>query len=228
MVATASRPVKLVEASRFHVVDKWIPDELKYRMHDWQPKSRMGEIVQQCLAFLPAELAGEVIERITSCLILESSLRWEEFYQPDSPARHGGPLYEDRGIVSRKKVTTAGVTRLCVDWANAIFDMKYMALGTLATAESNAHTNMQTEIIASHYTGGVRVTCTHAESTNTVPVVGTHTQATAGDTIEEHGIFNSATQGAVTLWDRHLTGTTVLAVADGITATYTLTASAEA
>lgn len=220
--------IKVERAPLFVVKDRWIPEELKWRMKDWQPKSRMGEIVKDCLKFLPADLAGELIERITSCLIMESSLRIEVLRLPDSPARHGGPCYEDRGIVSRKKVTTAGVAALAVAWANAIFDAKYMGMGTNNTAESNAQTGMVAEITNTHYTGTVRPTCTHAESTNTVPIVGTHTQATAGDTIEEHGIFTSATVGNPTLWDRHLTGTTVLAVGDGITGTYTLTLNAEA
>ena len=200
--------------------DRWIPDELKYRMHDWEPKSRMGQIVKECLRFLPPDLAGEVIERITSCILLESSLAVVV-------TRADGRV-EDHGIVSRKKVTTAGVTALCAAWAQSTFAAKYHALGTDATAESNAQTGLIVEITASHYAGGVRPTGTTAPSTNPFVTVGTHTQTTAGDTVNEPGIFTSATQGAVTLWDRSLTGSTVLAVADTFTATYTLTASAEA
>lgn len=207
--------------------DAWVPDELKWRMKKWQPQSRLGAIVKDCLGYLPPDLAAELIERITQSVVIESSLALTVMRHPDSPFRHGGPLTEELGIVSRKKVTTAGVTALCVAWANALFDMKYMALGTSTAAEANTDTAL-TEITTNHYTGSVRVTCTHAESSNTVPIVGTHTQATAGDTIQEHGIFSVNTPASGTLWDRHLTGAIALAVSDGLSGTYTLTASAEA
>jgi hypothetical protein len=213
-----------------HIIQKdaWIPDRLAILMKGWTPKTRVGEIIYQSLRYLPPEMAAELVERARQAVVLESAFAMVVHRHPDSPYRHGGPLHEDRGIVSRNKVTTAGVAALCVAWGSAAFNAIYMALGTATTAEANTQTQLTTEIAASHYTGSVRPTCTHVESTNTVPIVGVHTQATAGDTIEEHGIFTSATQGAVTLWDRHLTGTTVLAVGDGITGTLTLTASAEA
>lgn len=208
--------------------DSWVPPELSWKIKQFSPKSELGKIVKQCLRYLPAELAAEVIEKITQCVIMESSLALVVKRHPSSPFRHGDDLIEDYGIVSRKKVTTAGVTALAVAWANATFDAKYMALGTNATAESNAQTGLIAEIAANHYTASVRVSGTHAESDNTVPIVGTHTQATAGDTIEEHGIYTSATVGAPTLWDRSLTGTVALAVGDSLTGTYVLTAQAEA
>lgn len=227
MVATLTRPSGLTIIRP----DRWIPDELKWRMKDWQPKSRMGEIIKDCLKFLPPELAGELVERITSCVVLESSLRIEV---TRSPLSHDhGPWYEDRGIVSRKKVTTQGVTALCAAWGSAAFSAIYMALATTNTAEANTDTvanrfDTGSEIAANHYTGSARPTCTHVESTNTVPIVGVHTHATADDTVEAHGICDSATRSAGNLWDRSLTGTTVLHAADTLTGTYTLTASAEA
>jgi hypothetical protein len=221
MVATLRRPIGGLEIIR---PDRWIPDELKAQMHDWEPKSRMGQIVKECLKYLPPDLAAEVVERITSCLVVESSLAIKVIRQPDSPFRLGRDLIEDHGITSRKIVTTAGVTALAVAWANATYAANFMALGTGSGAEAIGDTAL-TEITSTHYTGSVRVTCTHAESTNTVPIVGTHTQATAGDTIAEHGIFTSNTPAAAGLWDRSLTGTIVLAVADSLQGTYTLTLS---
>ena len=208
--------------------DAWIPEELKARIRGFSPKSRLGEIVKECLRFLPAELAGEVLERITSCVIMESSLSIVVDRMPDSPARHGGPCHEDHGIVSRKKVTTTGVTQLAIAWANATFAMKYQALGTDATAEANTQSLPIAEIVASHYDGSVRPTCTHVESGVTVPLTVLHTQKTAQDIINEHVIADSATQGAGVGWDRSLTGAITLAVNDTLTPTYTLTLSAEA
>lgn len=213
-------------APLFVITPLW--DDFRRQLHEFDPKTELGQIVKRCFKYLPPDLAHEMLETISRCVIMSSQLEVTVHRHPDSPYRHGGPLDEYKGVVSRKKVTTAGVTALCVAWANATFDAKYMGLGTDNTAESNAHTGLIAEITNTHYAGGVRVTCTHVEVTNTVPIVGTHTQTTAGDTIEEHAIYTSATVGAVTLWDRHLTGTTVLAVNDGLTGTYTLTASAEA
>ena len=231
MVATAQN---LKQSMGLHIVrkDVWIPDELKFRMTSWQPKTLLGAAIKDALHFLPAEQAGELIRRVTSCVVLESSLAWVVRYLSDSPARHGGPCYQDRGIVSRRVVTTEGVTALCVAWGSAAFNMIYMGLTTVATAAANTDTaanrfDAASEIAAANYTGSVRPTCTTPQSTNTIPMVGVHTQATAGNTIESHGILDSATRAAGLLWDRHVTGTTVLAVGDGITATYTLTASSE-
>lgn len=206
--------------------DAWIPDELAYRIRQWSPGSQLGKIIQECFKWLPAELASDLLERITSCVVLESSLAIKVVRHPDSPARRGGPLVEEHGIVSRKVVATAGVTRMTVDWANGTFDMKHMGLGTSSAVEAVGNVGMTAEITDTHYAGSVRPTCTHVEAGVTVPIVGTHTQTTAGDAIEEHGIFNSATQGAVTLWDRSLTGTQTLAVADSLVGTYIITLTA--
>ena len=204
-------------------------DDLKREMRKFDPKTDLGKAIKLAFKHLPVDLAWELMDVVNRSVILSSTLAVVVTRPPHSLYNSRDvAMIEDYGITSRKKVTTAGVTALCLAWANATFDMKYMALGTGNTAESNAQTNLTTEIAASHYTSSVRVTCTHAESTNTVPLVGAHTHATAGDTIEEHGIFSSSTQGATGLWDRSLTGTQTLAVGDGLTATYTLTASAEA
>ena len=216
----------------------WVPDELAARIRGWNPKTELGKTIYTALRYLPAELAGELLEQTLRVAILTSSLAVKVFRTSDSPYRCtplqliGGRLLavEDYGITSRKKVTTQGVTALCVAWGSAAFNMIYMSMGTAATAEANTDTVASfVEITpASHYTSSVRPTCTHIESTNTVPLVATHTQATAGDTIEEHGINDSATQEAGNLWDRSLTGTVVLAVADSLQGTQTLTVSAEA
>ena len=209
------------------VRDKWFPEELKARIRRSNPKSELDKTLSMCLRYLPAEQAAAVLERITSCVIMESALRVEVMRHPDSPFRHGGPCYEDYGITSRKKVGTAGVAAMAVAWGAATFAMLYMALGTDATAEANTQSLPIVEIAANHYTSN-RPTCTHVHSTNTIPLVGVHTQATAGDTIAEHVIADSATQGAGVGWDRSLTGAVVMGVADTFTGTLTVTLNAEA
>ncbi len=213
--------------------DTWLPDGLARKIRAFSPRSELGKIISLCLDRLPPELAVELLERVTSCVLLESRLRVLVTRLPDSPHRCtplqivGGRLLaiEDRGITSRKVVPTAGVVALCAAWGSAAFIAIYMGLGTGSGAEAIGDTAL-TEITNTHYTGSARPACTHAEATNTVPIVGTHTQATAGDTVAEHGVFTSATVGNPTLWDRSLTGNVVLAVGDGLTGTYTLTASA--
>jgi hypothetical protein len=231
MIDTLVRPA--IVMPDFYIADKWVPDGLERRIREFSPKSELGKAVKACLGYLPAEQAGELLDRITRCIIMESSLAVKVIRLPGSPFKFGRDLIEDYGITSRKKVTTEGVTQLCVAWGNATFAMIYMGMATTNDAEANTDTQANrfeaaTEIHADHYAGGVRPTCTHVQSTNTVPLVATHTQTTDVNTIEAHGILDSATRAAGNLWDRSLTGTVALAVADSLVGTYTLTASAEA
>lgn len=203
---------------------KW--DDLKRRIQKFDPKSDMGMIVKACFRHLPVDLAQEMLDTIERCVIVSTQLELIVHRHPDSPYRHGGPTDEYLGVVSRRLVTTAGVVALCAAWASSTFNMKYMSLGTTATSENITDVQMAVEITTNHYTSSVRPTCSVTPTTNTVLISGTHTQATAGDTINEHGIASSATPAAVTLWDRSLTGAQTLSVADAITGNYTLTATA--
>lgn len=205
---------------RIEVIRKnaWVPENLWHHVSRWTPKSDLGKLIRETFRYLPEQMAMDLLDRIRSVVIMESALGIQV-------RRHNGQA-EDYGIVSRKLVTTAGCTAMAVAWANATFDAKYMGLGTGAGAEAASNTGLSTEIAANHYAGGVRPTCTHVESTVTVPLVGAHTQTTDVDGITEHGIFTSATQGAVTLWDKSLFSVINLAVADVLTATYTLTLTA--
>ncbi len=131
--------------------------------------------------------------------------------------------YEDLGIVSQGKVTTAFrdflSDQLRTD-STAIGDFKYHEVGTSATAESNAHTALQTT------TGIARVTGTQAGTAPDYVSVATVTADTT-ETWQEHGIFNASTVG--TMMDRSLISPTVSVVAsDTVQFTYTLTMAAEA
>ena len=61
---------------RFHVVRRWVPEELEAKLKAWSPKSDLGRIVMECFAYLPNELAADLLDRITSCVVLESSWHW--------------------------------------------------------------------------------------------------------------------------------------------------------
>lgn len=209
-------------------------DDLKREIEAFHPKTQIGEVIKRCFKYLPVDLAQEMMHELQCVAIMHSSLAIVVHRPAHSLYNDRDyPVTEDYGVVSRKKVTTEGVTALATAWGASTFAMVYMALATTNTAEANTDTvanrfDGASEIAANHYSGGVRPTATHVHSANTVPLVGAHTQTTAGDTIEAHGICDSATRSAGALWDRSLTGTQVLAVNDGLTATYTLTASAEA
>jgi hypothetical protein len=233
MLATADviRPATYNRGLYVVAQPKW--QDLQREIHKFSPKTDLGAIIKRAFRYLPPDLAWEMLDTVNRCVIMTSQLEIVVTRPPHSLYNDRDTvLIEDHGVVSRHKVTTEGVTALCVAWGNATFAMLYMALATLNTAEANTDTvanrfDAANEIAANHYTSN-RPTCTHVQSTNTVPLVGAHTQATAGDTIESHGICDSATRAAGALWDRSLTGTTALAVGDGLTGTYTLTASAEA
>jgi hypothetical protein len=234
MLATADliRPATYNRGLYVVTKPKW--QDLQRELHKFSPKTELGEVIKRAFKYLPPDLAWEMLDTVNRCVIMQSSLAVVVTRPPHSLYNETDRIrVEDYGIVSRHKVTTEGVTALCVAWGAATFAMLYMGLATLNTAEANTDTcanrfDTGNEIAANHYAGGVRPTCTHVHSANTVPLVGLHTQTTGGDSVESHGILDSATRISGLLWDRSLTGTQVLAVADSLTATYTVTCSAEA
>lgn len=142
-------------------------------------------------------------------------------------ARHFGGTVTDYGVLSRRMVTDVGVQFIVDAFANGteLENMKYHGLGTGGAAEAVGNTALTTEITANHYTGSARPTGTTEEgaSANIFKTVGTHTQATAGDTITEHGVFSAVTVGV--LLDRHLFTGVPLAIGDSFVTTYQLTLS---
>jgi hypothetical protein len=203
--------------------DAW--SDLYRRLAKYNPKTDLGRIIKQSFKYLPADLAQEMIDALAKTMFMTSNLRLIVDRGPNA-ILHGGPRHEDYGIVSDQLITTAGVVALCVAWGSAAFNAFYHSLGTSSTGPAIGDVQLTAEITTNHYTGSVRPTGTHAESTNTVVSVATHTQATAGDTIQEHGIATSATPAAVTLWDHHTFTGIALAVSDSLQSTYTLTATA--
>lgn len=141
--------------------------------------------------------------------------------------RHFGGQLIDYGVLSRQMVTDVGVAFIVDAFQNSVEmeSMKYHGLGTGSAAEAVGNTALTTEITTNHYTGSVRPTGTTEEgaSANIAKTVGTHTQATAGDTVSEHGVFSSATPGAGVLLDRHIFTGVPLGVGDSFQTTYQLT-----
>jgi len=217
VTALYSEPTRLQIVKR----DAWIPGDLQARIRQWSPKSELGRIVRECFKFLPAELAGELLERITRCVVLESAL---EVLVLRANGRH-----EDHGIVSRKVVTTAGVGFLVDAFQNSVEleNMKFHALGTSSQAEAAGDTGCVTEL-TTEYTGDVRATGSTEEgaSANIYKTIGTNTMDEVPAAIEEHAIMSQAATGGGVCLDRSLTGTITLGSGDALQSTYQLTCSA--
>ena len=199
-----------------------LPDELRARLRDYSPRGHLGRIVREAFRYLPADLAGELLDAITSSVVLESSLSLVAIY---ADGRR-----EDRGTVGHRVITTAGVNYLVDVWQNTaeLEDMKYHALGTGSTAENQTDTALVTEL-TTEYTGNVRATGSLAEgaSANIFRSVGTNTlDGTPGAALREHGLMSQAATGGGTLWDRTVYAAITLSSGDSLQATYDMTASA--
>lgn len=205
----------------------WVPDDLAARLRGWSPKTELGRIVRECFAHLPAELAGELLDRITSCVVIESALaavhkRWDD--------RLGLYVLDDYGVVSRKVITDAGVAYLVDAWQNVteMENLKYHGIGTGGTAEAASQTALVTELTTEYNPNSTRATGTTTETSAPVfSSVGTNTLDSGTPAITEHGIFSQAATGGGTLWDRSLFSAINLtgASGDGLQTTYSCTVS---
>lgn len=210
-----------------HVVrkDAWVPGPLESRLRAFKPKSHLGKFIRECLHYLPMEMAAELIDRVSSVVVLESSLAVVRLRL----VRPGVQLPEDFGVVSCKVITTAGVNFLVDAWQNAVEleNMRYHGVGTSNTAESTSDTALGAESTTALNPDSTRATgsLTEGASANIFRSVGTLT-ADASIAAVEHGLFNQAATGGGTLWDRSVFSVVNLASGDSIQFTYDMTASA--
>jgi hypothetical protein len=192
--------------------DAWVPDQLT-----WTPRSDFGKYIKECLGYLPAEMAAELIERVSRIVVLESSLAVVVYRQ------HGA--VENYGIVGRKVVTDTGVAYIVDAFQNTteLENMKFHGLGTGSTAESASQTALVTEL-TTEYTGDVRATGTTTEgaSANIYRTVATNTlDGTPGAALREHAVFSASSAG--TMLDRTLYSAITLSSGDALQSTYELT-----
>ncbi len=187
-------------------------------LRDWNPRTDLGKAIREAVAYLPADLANELVERVRRIVVLQSRLSGIVF-RGDGRAEH-------LGLLSEKVITTAGVNYLTADFAAGANDInlfKFDGFGTGSTAEAAADTALVTELTTQYATDNTRPTGSQSSSTNTYTTVGT-LSPDATVTIAEHGIFTATSAG--TLWDRSLTGSVALTgSADSLQATYVLTAN---
>lgn len=205
--------------------DVWVPEKIDDLRRSFNPKSELGKFIRECLAYLPVEMAAELVDRVSSVVVLESSLSIAHFGR-DLVGRY---LIHDYGEVRRKVITTAGVNFLVDAWQNIVEleIMKYHGVGTGNTAEATGDTALVTESTTALNPDSTRATgsLTEGASANIFRSVGTLT-ADASIAAVEHGLFSQSATGGGTLWDRSVFSTVNLANGDSIQFTYDMTASA--
>lgn len=206
--------------------ERWVPEPLAARRRHWNPKTALGRAVRDCLDYLPAEMAVDLLDKLSSVVVLESSLaaihlRYDE--------RLGLQVPEDYGVVGTKVITDAGVAYLVDAWENLVEleTMKYHGVGTGTTAEAAGNTALVTESTTALNPDSTRATGSLTETSAPVfATVGTLTfDASAATT--EHGLFSQAATGGGTMWDRTMYSASTINVASGdsIQFTYSMTAS---
>lgn len=201
---------------------KSIPEELKYKLDTYSPKTDLGRLIREIAAMhLPVDMAAELLDRFSRIVVLESSLAMVHF--------HGDTGRIDRyGVVSKKVITTTGVGFLVDAWQNSVEmeNMKYHGLGTDNTAEASGQTALITELTTQYNPDSTRATGSTTEASATVfRTVGTNT-VDASAAIVEHGILSQAATGGGVLWDRSIFSVINLASGDSLQSTYDMTASA--
>jgi hypothetical protein len=219
MTYTAADPL----SGYVHVIEKHVPE--------FKPRTLLGKSILRALPHLPADLAAEIVDRIKSAIVVETSLAIK--------VMRGHGLYlaglipmaevvtEDYGVVSRKVVTDAGVGFIVDAFQNSVEleNMKYHALGTGSTAEAAGDTALVTEL-TTEYTGNVRATGTTTEgaTANIYKTVATNTlDGTPGAALREHGVFSANAAGV--LLDRSVFAAITLSSGDSLQSSYELTLS---
>jgi hypothetical protein len=206
--------------------DAWLPEPLEARLRAWTPRSGLGVLVREALRHLPPELAGELLDRVAGCLVIESSL---ELVWVHLDERRGVRVLRNLGVVSRKVVTTAGVNFIVDAFQNLaeLENFKFHALGTGTNAEAVGDTALQTELTTQYSPDNTRATGTTVEgaSANIYRTVGTNT-LDGSAAVTEHGILSQAATGGGTLLDRSVFGALNLVSGDSVSSTFELTCSA--
>lgn len=191
---------------------------------DTNAADRIRELTRGGLAI--GEL-GAYVPGADKLVKLQQLLR-DNVFIPDLAAYFGGEL-TNYGVLSTRKVTTAGVAALVDAWQNIIEleILKFHGVGTTNTAEANTDTALVAESTTILNPDSTRATGSLTEgASNVFRTVGTLTFDGAG-AIVEHGIFSQAATGGGTLWDRSVFSVINVASLDSIQFTYDMTATAE-
>lgn len=175
----------------------------------WTPRSKLGLAVLHALPHLPLDLKEELLDAVQSAVVCESTLRVK--VKRYLGLFHSGLIdyddveIEDYGIVSHKVVTNAGAGFIIDAFQNLteLEAMKYHGLGEDNTAEDVGDTALGDELTTEYAVDNVRATGTTAEfSTFVYQTVATNTLDSGTPGIEEHGIFDQASNAGGVLLDR--------------------------
>lgn len=166
----------------------------------------------------------DLLAHVLACRLGEQcparEFKWADYLEV-LRAKRG--FIENLGWLSGAKVTTAFVSEEIDELVSSVgseyADFDYHEVGTSSTAESNAHTALQTT------TGIARATGTPTDADPIYRSVATITADTT-ETWQEHGIFNNSS--GVAMMDRNLTGGQAVVSTDQVQYTYELTKNPEA
>ncbi len=189
---------------------------LGWRMRNWLRWSYIQGLLQFLIARLASALGVVTVTAALRVMVRRASGEWVDY-----------------GVVSRRKVTKAGVTFMANDFKDGsqdISNFKYHTCGTGTNAEANTDTTLQTECTTVLNPDSTRATganqAVQGTDNNVFHTEGTLTFDGAA-AVTEHGLVSTAS-GAYTLWDRSVFAAINVAGGDSILFKYDLTISYEA
>lgn len=224
----------------------WVPEPVDAALHKYNPRTELGKIIKACFDHLPYALAMELLDRVTSSVIMESSLSLTVYRGCEEHGPYNLHLckcprrIEGYGIVGRKVVTAHGVLHLANSMAATasytVSNFKFHAIGTGTTAEAATDTVLVTELTTEYNPNSTRATGSQAAAASsnnaTYTTVGTNTLDSGTPAVTEHMVENSATVAAETIPTNQGLDRTVFSAinlvganGDGIASTYVLTLS---
>lgn len=216
--------------------DRWLPERLRETLK-LDPRTQLGRAVREILKYVPdmpaaREAAAELLDRLSSCVIVESALygivkRGALWCAGNA---YWGERTEDYGLLGTKVVTTTGCGFIVDAFQNLVELelMKFHGIGTGSGAEAAADTALGTELTTEYSPNSTRATGSLTEVSALVfQTVGTNTlDGTPGASLREHGLFSNATVGSGVLLDRTVFAAISLSSGDALQTDYRLTLSA--
>lgn len=206
------------------IKDLWVPEDLSWRIKGYKPQTEFGILVKDICKTISKTgddsakyMAAELIERISSIVVVQSSLH-------GCIIRANGCV-EPLGLLGYKVVTDVGVGYIVDAFQNLVEleNQKFHGIGTGSTAEAAGETALVTELTTEYNPDSTRATGTTTEqAANIYKTVATNTlDGTPGAALREHGIFSAASAGV--LLDRTLFAAITLSSGDGLQTDYRLT-----
>lgn len=202
-------------------------------VREWSPRSDLGFTILRALPHLPKDLAAELVDRIASVAVIETSLRVKVLRGLGLALQglipHAEVVEEDYGLVSCRLVTNNGVAYIVDAFQNTteIENLKFHGIGTGVAAEAAGDSALGTELTTEYNPNSTRATGSTTENAaNIYETVGTNTLDSGTPAVTEHGVFSASSAG--TLLDRSVFSAINLngGNGDGLQSTYRFTITA--